>query len=142
LIVASLPLEYKSCLIKLLKKFCNTLVDTAIKFLITQNRLKNEEDNGLKLERSLKLIFQKNWSKLSLILVLYFQHCFFKFDIQRSFVALQFIGPMTPKKTQKKKKKKKKNTQFGKGMRKKSENVKWYIHVWWWVILPYKEMGD
>jgi hypothetical protein len=47
-------------------------------------------------------MFQKNWSKLSLILFLCFQRCFFTFDIQRSFVALQFIRPMTKQKKKKK----------------------------------------
>jgi len=79
------------------KKFCKALVDTPIRFLIIQNGLKIEEDIGLELERSLELFFQKNWSKLSLILFPCFLHCSVIFVAQGTFVALQFAYPMTQK---------------------------------------------
>jgi hypothetical protein len=58
---------------------------------------KNEEDIGLELERDLELFFLKIWSKLSLILFFCFLHCSFTSKAQRTFVALQFVCPMTQK---------------------------------------------
>ncbi len=51
LIVSTLPLSNT-------KKFCKALIDTPIRFLITQNRLKNEEDKRVKLERDLEIFFK------------------------------------------------------------------------------------
>jgi hypothetical protein len=49
----------------------------------------------LELERGLKLFFQKNLSKLSLILFQCFLCCSFTFDIKFFFGTLQFVHPMT-----------------------------------------------
>ncbi len=71
------------------EKLCKALVGTPIRFLITLL--------GLKLERDLVLLFQKIWSKLSLILFLCFLGCSFIFEVERTFVGLQFVCPVTPK---------------------------------------------
>jgi hypothetical protein len=54
---------------------------------------------GLELERGLEFFFspKKTWNKVRLILFLYFLGCSFTSDAQRTFVALQFEGPMTQK---------------------------------------------
>ncbi len=78
------------------KKLCKALVDAPINFLkIAQNELKNEKDMGLKLTRGLELFFQKNWSKLLIIIFMCFLGCSFIYDVQRIVVALQFPCPMT-----------------------------------------------
>jgi hypothetical protein len=43
------------------------------------------------------LFFQKNWSKLLLILFLCFLHCSSTSKTQRTFVTLQFVAPTTQK---------------------------------------------
>jgi hypothetical protein len=58
----SLPLEYKAALQS--PKWCT------YKILNNSKQTKIEEAMGLKLERVLKLVFQTNWSKLSLIFFL------------------------------------------------------------------------
>jgi hypothetical protein len=73
------------------QKFCKALVGAPIRFSITQNRFKFlKKIMGLKLERSLELFLQENWSELSLILFLCFLNCSFTSDSQRTFIALQF----------------------------------------------------
>jgi hypothetical protein len=61
---------------------------------------KNEEDRGLKLKRGLKNIFFKkieaNYCSSSSY-VFCIAPCSFTFNTQRTFVALQFAGPMTQK---------------------------------------------
>jgi ABC-type Na+ efflux pump permease subunit len=51
----------------------------------------------LELEKGLKLLFQKNWSKLLFIPFLCFLRSSFAFVAPRTFVALQFAHPMTQK---------------------------------------------
>jgi hypothetical protein len=48
-------------------------------------------------EASKILFFQKNWSKLLLILFLCFLHCSSTSNTQRTFVTLQFAAPTTQK---------------------------------------------
>jgi hypothetical protein len=48
-------------------------------------------------EPSKKKKFQKNFSKLLLILFLCFLHCSFTSNTQRTFVTLQFAAPTTQK---------------------------------------------
>jgi hypothetical protein len=78
------------------KKFCKSLVDAPINFFLNSSKwTKNEKNMGLKLERGLELFFQKNWSKLLIILFMCFLGCSFPSNAQRTIVALQFACPMT-----------------------------------------------
>jgi hypothetical protein len=83
---------------KIKKKFRKVLVDTPIRFLITQNGLKMRKIWGLKLERGLELIFSK---KIETNYHLSSSCVFFVASLltnsQRTFVALQFACPMTKK---------------------------------------------
>jgi hypothetical protein len=76
--------------------FSKALVGTPIKFLITQNGLKKEEDMGVEVERDQELFFRRieaNYHSSS-------SNVFFSSfttDTQRIFVILQFAHPMTQK---------------------------------------------
>jgi hypothetical protein len=68
------------------KQFFKALDGAAIRFLITQNALENEEDMGLEPERSLKLflINYVNLKQISLILFLCSLWCSFTSDSQEN----------------------------------------------------------
>jgi hypothetical protein len=89
--VASLPLVIQRCFVKL------KLV-APIKFLVAEDRLQNEEDIRGWNQRGvcLELFFQKKFNKLPLILFL----CVLcvaplHLMLKRTFVALQFVCPIT-----------------------------------------------
>jgi hypothetical protein len=78
------------------KKFCKALVHALISLNCSKQTI-NEEDMRLGLEMGLQLFFQKNWSKLSFILITCFLCCSFTSDAQQTFVRYQFAHPMTQK---------------------------------------------
>jgi hypothetical protein len=50
---------------------------------------------GLEVEKGLELFFQNNWKKLSFIIFFLFSLLILISKVQRTFVTLQFVCPMT-----------------------------------------------